>query len=106
MSWTGLALSRGSPLWACAHGLTAHPRYGRCDDCRDYFACNAPNKKVRGMKEQDIPADCPRTGCLNCPRPFDGTCHFFSGKPNDDDALNDEIDDLIRSLKKSNRSKR
>lgn len=83
MSWTGLALSRGSPLWACAHGLTVHPRYGRCDDCRDYFACNAPNKKVRGLREEDLPADCPRTGCLNCPRPFEGTCHFFSGKPHD-----------------------
>lgn len=70
MSLKGLGLKP----WSCAYG-----ERGDCETCREYRSCHLDIKKLRGMEEKNIPADCPRTGCLNCPRPFDGTCKFFSG---------------------------
>ncbi len=75
MSFFTNACTDESPYWACFYNYTLHPLYHQCDQCPDRHRCD--KAILPPLREENIPADCPRTGCLNCPRPLLGTCHFF-----------------------------
>ena len=75
MSLYGLSVT--NKILACQWGRTDFDGYHDCEHCSEYYQCPEPYH-LCSMREENIPPDCPHTGCLNCPRPFFGTCNFFN----------------------------
>ena len=64
-------LGLGKP-WQCIYA-----NRDDCDQCEHEATC--PYRDPPALDESKIPDDCPHTGCFNCPKPYLGECHFFSG---------------------------